>query len=92
MPVFTPRPRMQELFSLASIFVGYQTLDPELKGKPTVMLNSQGSWDGFVGLLEHLHEVGTVRQKVREYLQLADCPEEVVARVSPEQEWHAPEE
>ncbi len=88
--VFAPRPSLEDLFSAASVFVGYQTQDPDLLSKPTVLLNTQGSWDGFVALLEHLHRMGTVRQVVREYLQLAGTAEELVALVDPGLLWTAP--
>jgi len=90
--VFTPQPHLQDLFSCASVFVGYQTLDPELEGKPTALLNTNGSWDGFIGLLEHLNSMGTVRQSARDYLQLAKDPEELVKIIDHETPWSAPDE
>lgn len=76
--VFTPGASLEDLFKAVSIFVGYQTLDRHLCGKPTVLLNSDGSWDGFFELLDHLHKLGTVKQVHQDYLFPAVSPEEVL--------------
>lgn len=69
--LFTPGATLEDLFKAVSIFVGYQTLDKHLSGKPTVLLNSDGSWDALFSLLTHLNRLGTVRQNHEEYLLLA---------------------
>ncbi len=89
--VFSPQPSLEDIFSAVSVFVGYQTLDPDLVGKPTSLLNTHGSWDRFIHLVENLHEMGTVRQVVRDYFQLAKTPEEVVALIDPDVCWLAPD-
>jgi uncharacterized protein (TIGR00730 family) len=66
--LFTPGATLEDLFKAVSIFVGYQTLDRHLKGKPTVLLNSDGSWSPLFALLTHLNRLGTVRQNHEEYL------------------------
>jgi uncharacterized protein (TIGR00730 family) len=76
--VFTPGATLEDLFKAVSIFVGYQTLDVNLSGKPTVLLNSDKSWDKLFALLAHLNRMGTVKQNHRDYLLLADSPEEVL--------------
>jgi uncharacterized protein (TIGR00730 family) len=76
--VFTPDASLEDLFKAISIFVGYQTLDANLKNKPTVLMNPDGSWDSLATLLDHLHELGTVMQKHREYLLVANEPEKVL--------------
>ena len=76
--VFTPGATLEDLFKAVSIFVGYQTLDVNLSGKPTVLLNSDHSWDQLFALLTHLNRLGTVRQDHREYLLMAESPEEVL--------------
>lgn len=76
--VFTPGATLEDLFKAVSVFVGYQTLDVNLSGKPTVLLNSDGSWNQLFALLAHLNELGTVKQNHRDYLLLADSPEEVL--------------
>ncbi len=76
--VFTPGATLEDLFKAVSIFVGYQTLDKNLRGKATVILNSDRSWDGFFLLLDHLHELGTIKQNHRDYLLTADLPEAVL--------------
>ena len=50
--IFTPGATLEDLFKAVSIFVGYQTLDKNLENKPTVLLNSDKSWDGLYLLLE----------------------------------------
>jgi len=77
--VFTPGATLEDLFKAVSIFVGYQTLDIHLAGKPTVLLNSDRSWDPLFSLLGHLNRLGTVRQNHREYLLLAESAEEVLS-------------
>lgn len=69
--LFTPGATLEDLFKAVSIFVGYQTLDKHLAGKPTVLLNSDGSWDALSALLFHLNKLGTVRQNHEEYLLMA---------------------
>lgn len=76
--VFTPGATLEDLFKAISIFVGYQTLDRNLEGKPTVLLNSDGSWSGLYGLLKHLNEMGTVRQNPTDYLLEAAHVEDVL--------------
>ncbi len=76
--VFTPGATLEDLFKAVSVFVGYQTLDVNLSGKPTVLLNSDGSWDRLFALLTHLNGLGTVKQNHTDYLLLAESPEEVL--------------
>jgi uncharacterized protein (TIGR00730 family) len=75
--VFTPGATLEDLFKAISVFVGYQTLDRHLEGKPTVLLNSDGSWSKLHTLLDHLNSLGTVKQNAREYLLEATRVEEV---------------
>ncbi len=79
--VFTPGATLEDLFKAVSIFVGYQTLDVNLAGKATILLNTDGSWDRLFALLAHLQNLGTVKQDHRDYLLLAGSPEEVLARL-----------
>lgn len=76
--VFTPGATLEDLFKAVSIFVGYQTLDRHLAGKPTVLLDTDGSWSGLFSLLTHLNGLGTVRQRHEEYLLPAACPDGVL--------------
>jgi uncharacterized protein (TIGR00730 family) len=76
--VFTPGATLEDLFKAVSVFVGYQTLDVNLSGKPTVLLNSDGSWDRLFALLTHLNSLGTVKQNHTDYLLLAESPDEVL--------------
>lgn len=76
--VFTPGATLEDMFKAVSIFVGYQTLDVNLAGKPTVLLNSDGSWDALFSLLKHLNRMGTVSQNHEDYLLLARSPEGVI--------------
>ncbi len=76
--VFTPGATLEDMFKAISIFVGYQTLDRNLAGKPTVILNSDSSWDPFFSVLDHLHRLGTIRQDHRDFLLSAGSPEDVL--------------
>ena len=76
--VFTPGATLEDLFKAVSVFVGYQTLDANLTGKPTVLLNTDGSWDGLFALLTHLNALGTIRQDHKDYLLIAQSAEEVL--------------
>ncbi|MEM1083880.1 MAG: LOG family protein [Verrucomicrobiota bacterium] len=72
--VFTPNPSIEDIFKAISIFVGYQTLDKNLSGKPTVILNGDGSWTGLLDVLTHLNKVGTVGQNHEDFLLQAGSP------------------
>lgn len=77
--VFTPGANLEDMFKAVSVFVGYQTLDRQLAGKPTVILNPDGSWNPFFNVLEHLHRLGTIRQHIPDFLLTADSPEAVLS-------------
>jgi uncharacterized protein (TIGR00730 family) len=76
--VFMPGASVEDLFKAVSIFVGYQTMDAYLFGKPAVVLNSDGSWNGLYKLLDDLHQFGAIRQDVRKFLLQAANPSEVL--------------
>jgi len=69
---FMPGPQLEDLFKVTSVFVGYQTLDHNLKGKPTVIMNGDGSWQPYFDLLSHLQKLGTIKQDVSQFLKLVD--------------------
>jgi uncharacterized protein (TIGR00730 family) len=77
--VFTPGATLEDMFKAISIFVGFQTLDRNLTGKPAVILNEDRSWDAFFAVLAHLRKMGTVKQDYAEFLLMADSPEDVLA-------------
>ncbi|CAN5175628.1 hypothetical protein BH23VER1_BH23VER1_09780 [soil metagenome] len=79
--VFTPGATLEDLFKLTSIFVGYQTLDRQLAGKATVILNSDGSWDAYFALLRHLQRLGTIRQEFSDYLLEVRSPKDVLTKL-----------
>ncbi len=76
--VFTPGATLEDMFKAISIFVGFQTLDGNLAGKPTVILNTDGSWDGLFAVLTHLRTMGTVLQNHADFLLTVDTPEAVL--------------
>ena len=76
--VFTPGASLEDMFKAISIFVGYQTLDKNLENKPTVVLDSDGSWAGLYTLLTHLERMGTVKQNPGDYLLKAKHVEDVL--------------
>ncbi|MEM9160719.1 MAG: LOG family protein [Verrucomicrobiota bacterium] len=79
--VFMPGASLEDLFKAVSIFVGYQTLDPHLFGKATVILNSDGSWNSLLKLLDDLQGFGAIRQNFRDFLVVADSPDEVLSSI-----------
>ncbi len=76
--VFTPGATLEDMFKAISIFVGYQTIDRNLAGKPTVILNADHSWNPFFSVLDHLNRMGTIKQDHRDFLLTADSPEAVL--------------
>jgi uncharacterized protein (TIGR00730 family) len=76
--VFTPGATLEDMFKAISIFVGYQTLDRNLAGKPTVILNTDFSWDPLFSVLDHLNRMGTIKQDHRDFLLAAESPETVL--------------
>ncbi len=76
--VFTPGATLEDMFKAISIFVGFQTLDRNLTGKPTVIMNEDGSWNPLFSVLEHLRRMGTVKQDPADYLLGVDSPEAVL--------------
>lgn len=76
--VFTPGATLEDMFKAISIFVGYQTLDRNLAGKPTVILNTDFSWDPFFSVLDHLNKMGTIKQDHHDFLLTAESPEGVL--------------
>jgi len=76
--VFTPGATLEDMFKAISIFVGFQTLDRNLAGKPVIILNGDESWNPFFAVLAHLRKMGTVRQDYRDFLLEADSPEAVL--------------
>ena len=80
--IFMPNAQLEDIFYAVSIFVGYQTLDPDLKGKPAIILNTDGSWDSMFELLDQLELFGTIRQSYRKFLLHATEPKEALANLS----------
>lgn len=76
--VFTPGATLEDMFKAISIFVGFQTLDRNLAGKPTIILNEDASWNPFFAVLAHLRKLGTVRQDYNNFLLTVDSPEGVL--------------
>ncbi len=76
--VFTPGAALEDMFQAASIFVGHQTNDKDLLGKPAVIQNSDNSWDVFSALIDHLHKAGTVKQEARTFFDVVAGPKEVI--------------
>jgi uncharacterized protein (TIGR00730 family) len=76
--VFTPGATLEDMFKAISIFVGFQTLDQNLTGKPTVILNEDASWNPFFAVLSHLHDLGAVVQNYGDFLLEAKSSEAVL--------------
>lgn len=80
--VFTPGATLEDMFKAISIFVGFQTLDLNLRGKPTIILNEDASWDPLFAVLTHLNRMGTVRQHHPDFLLTVDSAEEVLGALA----------
>ena len=80
--VFMPGATLDDLFKAVSIFVGYQTLDPNLTDKATVILNSDASWDPLFELFDDLQRLGTIHQNYRKFLLLASSPDAVMDQLA----------
>ena len=76
--LFTPHPSLEDMFKAISIFVGYQTLDPNLQSKPTLILNGDNSWTGFFDVLSQLQRQGTIKQNHQEFLLPVDSVADVL--------------
>jgi uncharacterized protein (TIGR00730 family) len=53
-------------------------MDEKLKGKGTVILNGDDSWDPFFSVLNHLRSLGTIAQDFRDFLLAVNEPENVI--------------
>jgi len=80
--VFTPSPSLEDYFNLTSIFVGFQTNDGDLKNKPALVLNSDGSWDSFLTLLDELRVLGTVKEHYSKYITVLKTTEELSKKLN----------
>jgi len=80
--VFTPSATLEDMFKAVSIFVGYQTLDENLTGKPTAILNTDGSWDRLFEVLKWLHGMGTISQQVEDFLVAVDSPDQLLGKLA----------
>lgn len=78
--VFMPSPTLAEVFKFVSLIVGYQTDDPELKGKPTIVVDLDDSWEPVFDALEHLHQRGMMLNAYQLFTEVS-TPEEVVPAV-----------
>jgi uncharacterized protein (TIGR00730 family) len=76
--VFTPGATLEDMFKAISIFVGFQTLDGNLAGKPTIILNEDASWNPLFAVLSHLRKMGTVQQNYADFLLTVETPEAVL--------------
>ena len=77
--VFTPGATLEDMFKAISIFVGFQTRDRNLQGKPAVILNEDASWNPFFAVLAHLRKLGTVKQDYEKFLLAVNSPEAVLS-------------
>jgi len=77
----------RELFKATSLIVGKQTKDPKLRldqdnedspNKPIVFVNHNKCWDPFFELIDHMHQLGTIRQKPEELITKVDTIDEAI--------------
>lgn len=89
--LFTPQPSLEDMFKAISIFVGYQTLDPNLHSKATILLNGDHSWDGFVRVLDQLHRQKTIKQDHSQFLLQAESVNDVLPMLEEADDAPAPD-
>ena len=53
-------------------------MDEKLKGKGTVVLNGDGSWDPVFNVLNHLRSLGTISHDFRDFLLEVNEPENLI--------------
>lgn len=80
--VFTPGATLEDMFKAVSIFVGHQTQDADLANKPCIIVNKDGSWNGFMTLIEHLNRLGTVKQHFTDYVTLTRNVKDAITALS----------
>ncbi len=78
--VFLPRPTLAEVFKLTSLVVGYQTNDPELRGKPAAVLQLDTTWSPVLDVFRHLEAHGMISAPNRLFTVL-DSVEEVAPTI-----------
>lgn len=76
----------REMFKAASLIVGKQTNDPNLRldphdehspQKPIVLVNHEGCWTPFIDMMENLHRLGTVTQSPSSLFHVVDRADHV---------------
>ncbi|MFO0388200.1 MAG: LOG family protein [Alphaproteobacteria bacterium] len=86
----TPERRefFREMFKAASLFVGVQTKDPNLRLnpqhdesplKPIILVNHEGCYEPFRELVNHMHELGTITQKPDSIVKFVRNIDEAIA-------------
>ena len=78
--VFLPRPTLAEVFKLTSLIVGYQTNDPELRGKPAAVLQLDTTWSPVLDIYRHPEANGMISAPDRLYTVL-DSVEKVAPTI-----------
>ena len=73
--VFMPRPTLAEVFKLTSLVVGYQTNDPELRGKPAAVLQLDTTWSPVLDIFRHLEVQGMISAPNRWFMALNSVEE-----------------
>ena len=84
--VFLPRPTLAEVFKLTSLIVGYQTNDPELRGKPAAVLQLDTTWSPVPDIFRHLEAHGMISAPNRLFTVL-DSVEDVAPTIKALEIW-----
>lgn len=93
--IFHGKPSLGEVFKLVSLFVGLQTLDPDLQyekngqvfRRPVVIYGDRKDYQSLVNLLNALYEEGTIKQPVEGeegLLRFAETPEQLKTQLRKE--------
>ncbi len=77
----------REMFKAASLFVGAQTKDPNLRLnidndksplKPIILVNHEGCYEPFRDLVNHMHRLGTITQNPEDIVKFVSNIDEAV--------------
>ncbi|HCR85265.1 MAG TPA: TIGR00730 family Rossman fold protein [Alphaproteobacteria bacterium] len=79
--VFCQNPSIEDYFNFASIFVGLQTNDTDLKDKPVILVNGDESWNSFMALIDHLIALGTIRQEYKQLFKVVEGSKQLVLTI-----------
>ncbi|PIR32606.1 MAG: hypothetical protein COV36_04100, partial [Alphaproteobacteria bacterium CG11_big_fil_rev_8_21_14_0_20_44_7] len=88
--VFFGIPTIGELLKVTSLFVGLQTLDPDLHyfedevkyRKPVIIYGNKVGYSHLIKALNRLHKEGTIGQEVEKLIHFAETPAQLMEKLN----------